>query len=138
MRSLTGEAVAVHAVENTLDKPLAILEDADARAETAPPAVRARLAAVVEGARGLLLQRSGRLADAMAAFDRVLADPGVLHGRDLATVLLNRGATAIELGRLDAALAGLRRLPRGGGAFGHALDRVPRPAQHRFRALRAR
>lgn len=104
VRSLTGEAVAVHAVENALDKPLAILEDARSRAETAPPAVRTHLAAVVEGARGLLLQRSGRLADAMAAFDRVLADPGVLSGRDLATVLLNRGATAIELGRLDAAL----------------------------------
>jgi tetratricopeptide (TPR) repeat protein len=66
--------------------------------------VRARLVAVVEGARGLLLQRSGRLADAMAAFDKVLEDPGVLNERDLATVLLNRGATAIELGRLDAAL----------------------------------
>jgi tetratricopeptide (TPR) repeat protein len=104
VRSLTGEAVAVHAVENALDKPLAILEDAESRAETAPPAVRGRLVAVVEGARGLLLQRSGRLADAMAAFDRVLADPGVLDGRDLATALLNRGATAIELGRLDAAL----------------------------------
>jgi tetratricopeptide (TPR) repeat protein len=104
VRSLTGEAVAVHAVEDALDKPLAILEDAESRAETAPPVVRARLAAVVESARGLLLQRSGRLADAMAAFDKVLADPGVLSGRDLATVLLNRGATAIELGRLDAAL----------------------------------
>ena len=104
VRSLTGEAVAVHAIEDTLDKPLAILADADARVETAPPEARVRLAAVVDGTRGLLLQRAGRHLDAMAAFDRVLADPGLLPARDYATALLNRGATAIELGRLDAAL----------------------------------
>ncbi|MEU4361425.1 CHAT domain-containing protein [Promicromonospora sp. NPDC023987] len=104
VRSLTGEAVAVQAIEDTLDKPLALLEDADARAETAPPSARVRLAAVVEGTRGLLLQRAGRHADAMAAFDHVLADPTLLPPRDLAVALLNRGATAIELGRLDAAL----------------------------------
>jgi tetratricopeptide (TPR) repeat protein len=104
VRSLAGEAVSVQAVEDALDKPLAILEDADARTETTTPAVRARLAAVIEGTRGLLLQRAGRQLDAMAAFDRVLADPAQLPARDLAAALLNRGATAIELGRLDAAL----------------------------------
>ncbi|MFC8798803.1 CHAT domain-containing protein [Promicromonospora sp. NPDC057138] len=104
VRSLAGEAVAVHSVEDTLDKPLAILDDADARADAAPPEARVRLAAVVEGTRGLLLQRAGRHLEAMAAFDRVLADPALLPARDFATALLNRGATAIELGRLDAAL----------------------------------
>ncbi|MFD2026561.1 CHAT domain-containing protein [Promicromonospora aerolata] len=104
VRSLAGEAVAVQAVEDALDKPLALLEDADARAVTAPSSSRSRLAAVVEGTRGLLLQRAGRQTDAMAAFDRVLADPALLPERDLAAALLNRGATAIELGRLDAAL----------------------------------
>jgi tetratricopeptide (TPR) repeat protein len=104
VRSLAGEAVAVQAVEDTLDKPLAILEDAEARAATTPPALRARLVAIIEGTRGLLLQRAGRQLDAMAAFDRVLADPSELPSRDFATALLNRGATAIELGRLDAAL----------------------------------
>ena len=104
VRSLTGEAVAVQAVEDTLDKPLALLDDADIRAAAAPSSARPRLAVVVEGTRGLLLQRAGRLTDAMAAFNRVLADPGVLPARDLAAALLNRGATAIETGRLDAAL----------------------------------
>lgn len=104
VRSLTGEAVAVQAVEETLDKPLALLDDAERRAATAPSAVRTRLVAVIAGTRGLLLQRAGRLADAMAAYDQVLADAENLAARDLATALLNRGATAIELGRLDAAL----------------------------------
>lgn len=105
VRSLAGEAVALHAVGETLDKPLALLDDADARAQSAPPRVRRRLTAVVDGTRGLLLQRSGRLVDAVAVFDRVLADAAVLPVRDHATALLNRGAAAIELGRLDAALA---------------------------------
>lgn len=104
VRSLMGEAVAVQAVEDTLDKPLALLDDAEGRAATAPSQARARLAAIVAGARGLLLQRAGRLTDAMAAFDQVFAEQVVLPKRDLATALLNRGATAIELGRLDAAL----------------------------------
>ncbi|MFE7505499.1 CHAT domain-containing protein [Promicromonospora sp. NPDC057488] len=105
VRSLAGQAVAVHSVEDTLDKPLALLDDADGRADAAPRRVRRRLSAVVDGTRGLLLQRSGRLTDALAAFDRVLADADQLPARDYATALLNRGATAIELGRLDAALA---------------------------------
>lgn len=104
VRSLTGEAVAVQAVEDTLDKPLALLADAETRADIVPQPARARLAAVVGAARGLLLQRAGRLTDALAAFDRVLADQEALLARDRATALLNRGAAAIELGRLDAAL----------------------------------
>lgn len=104
IRSLAGEAVAVQAVDGALDKPLALLEDADVHAAMTTPVVRARLSAVVDGTRGLLLQRAGRLIDAMAAFDRVLADRAELPARDLVAALLNRGATAIELGRLDAAL----------------------------------
>jgi tetratricopeptide (TPR) repeat protein len=104
VRSLTGEAIAVQAVEDTLDKPLALLADADGHAVTAPSRTQARLAAVVEAARGLLLQRAGQHVDAMAAYDRVLADPAALPARDLAVSLLNRGATAIEIGRLGAAL----------------------------------
>jgi tetratricopeptide (TPR) repeat protein len=104
VRSLTGEAASTQVVEDTLDKPLALLGDAESRAAAAPPEARARLTAVVAGTRGLLLQRAGRQADAIAAFDQALADPTVLPARDLATSLLNRGAAAIELGRLDAAL----------------------------------
>ncbi len=104
VRSLMGEAVALQAVEDTLDKPLALLGDAEGRAAAAPAHARVRLAALIVGARGLLLQRAGRLADATAAYDQALADPELLPGRDLATALLNRGAAAIELGRLDAAL----------------------------------
>ncbi|GHH72051.1 CHAT domain-containing protein [Promicromonospora soli] len=104
MRSLTGEAVAVQAVEDALDKPLALLDDAEGRAAAAPSQSQGRLAAVIAATRGLLLQRAGRLTDAMAAYDQVLADPEVLPARDRAAALLNRGATAIELGRLDAAL----------------------------------
>jgi tetratricopeptide (TPR) repeat protein len=104
MRSLTGEAVAVQAVEDALDKPLALLDDAEGRAAAAPSESQGRLAAVIAATRGLLLQRAGRLTDAMAAYDQVLAHPEVLPARDRAAALLNRGATAIELGRLDAAL----------------------------------
>ncbi|WP_369370995.1 CHAT domain-containing protein [Promicromonospora sp. Populi] len=104
VRSLAGEAVAAQAVGDAPDKPLALLDDAARRAGAAPPSARARLAAVVEGTRGLLLQRAGRLAEALATLDRALSDPAILPARDLATALLNRGATAIELGRLDAAL----------------------------------
>ncbi|GGM41731.1 CHAT domain-containing protein [Promicromonospora citrea] len=105
VRGLVGEAVAVHAIEDTLDKPLALLEDGDARAGSAPPQARQVFAAVVDGARGLLLQRAGRLHEATAAFDRVLALADRLPVRDRATALLNRGAAAIEVGRLDRALA---------------------------------
>jgi len=37
VRGLVGEAVAVNALDDTLDKPLALLEDADARADAASP-----------------------------------------------------------------------------------------------------
>jgi len=104
VRALVGQAASVHAIETTLDGPFALLDDADGWVRTAPARTRAHLGAIVEGTRGLLLQRAGRLADAMAALDRVLAGRVVLPARDLAAALLARGVTAVEMARTDVAL----------------------------------
>lgn len=104
VRSLTGEAMALQVVENLREEPFALLDDAESRTAAAPSAARERLAAVVVSARGLLLQRAGRQVEAIAAFDEALASSAVLPARDVAVALLNRGAAAIEVGRLADAV----------------------------------
>ena len=117
-RAYVGLASSTYDTSADLGAAQALLGHAD---ELADLAGVGSLRAAVRGQQALLLLRAGRIEPAASAFDRAVKLIDVAEPRDQIRILCNRGALALELGRLGRARADLSRAATIAAAEGDRL-----------------
>ncbi len=101
-RLLLGRATADFEVTGDLEASMALLDLAAVEAERGGCT---HLLGPVNGSRGLLLLRCGRVGDALLALDQAVLTLDAAPLFDQMALLLNRGALHLDRGALDAAAA---------------------------------
>ena len=117
VRSYLGLSNPVYALYGSLDRALALCDQA-AEIERASP--DPRMASLVHVQRGVLHSRAGQPLRALGDLTRALREPGLVDHRDLATTFLNRGAVHSELGDFSQALRDYEAALNHAEALGHA------------------
>ncbi|MFE7405570.1 CHAT domain-containing protein [Isoptericola sp. NPDC057559] len=118
VRAHLGLARATYETSGDLAEALSLLAEAERTCEE--EGLDGELLAVW-GQHGLLLLRSGDLAGAREALDRVAPDDDAEPSFDLGVILLNRGALHLEAGDATAAARDLRAAAKVGRAIGNSV-----------------